>query len=93
MTSRRPKKCASNEYAPGPSIASAAATVAARSTVNLAQNMLGAIAADHESQKPLSDKSTLTAGLSNPIRSKTPLAIWSEQIAQIAGVGFELPTK
>jgi pimeloyl-ACP methyl ester carboxylesterase len=93
ITSRRPKTRASSEYAPGPSIAIAAATIAANQLVDLLPSTLGAISGNHESNKPTPPIATrmLAAGVRNPTSSKTPAATSSAQTARFPCAELEWP--
>ena len=93
ITSRRPKMRASSEYAPGPSIEIAAATIAANRIVNLPPSTTGAIVGNHESDKTmlLIASRMLTAGVRKPMSIKTPATTCNEQNAQLPWAELEWP--
>ena len=93
MISRRPKRRASIEYAPGPSSAIAAAMITTKKIVSFAPNRFGSIVVkyDSETTMPPSANRALASGVNSPISSKLPHTIAKQQTAQVAIVEFERP--
>jgi hypothetical protein len=86
MISRRPKRRASSENAPGPRNAIAAAIITAKIADGLASNRFGVETGIRASAIPIVPSPTraLTIGVRNPISSDIPAAIASAASGQLA---------
>jgi hypothetical protein len=90
MISRRPNSRRSTEAVPGPRKATAAAMVTTRAAGSGVLNRFGAGGGNHKRAMPTVPSATraLASGVSNPIKSKTPLAPIAKPTADISNVGL-----